>query len=289
MLMQLIVGALMNGSVFSVVGMGYSLIYKASGMMSLCQGDMLMFGAFLGLTLYEMLGLPFWLTVVLVAVSMFFLGVVIQSGVISSLLKKGTSYAYVILCTLSISMMLQNSAMLLWGTRLFKFPSVFNVKTIKMLGVGIAPEQLLVLGVSIVAMLSLHFFMKKTPFGTAMRAAALNDKAASAVGINVPLTKGVAWGISSALAGVIGCVLGPVYGVYTTMGVLIGQKGFAGAVTGGYGNMYGSMIGGMLFGFLEIFVAAYVTTNYKDFVSFGVLIIILIFMPTGILKEKVLE
>ena len=85
--------------------------------------------------------------------------------------------------------------------------------------------------------------MTKTKFGTAMRAAALDETAASAVGINVGVTKGVAWGIASGLAGAIGCLLGPVYGVYTTMGILIGQKGFAGAVSGGYGNMYGAIIG----------------------------------------------
>ncbi len=289
MIFQLLIGALMNGSVYSVVGMGYSLIYKASGMMSLCQGDMLMMGAFLGLTFYQILGLPFWLTVLLVSVCMFLLGMLVQSGLISPLLKMGTSYAYIILCTVAISMVLQNAAMLMWGTRLFRFPSVFSVRTIKVMGAGIAPEQILVLVVAVVAMLVLHFFMKNTRFGTAMRAAALDDKAASAVGINVPLTKGAAWGISAMLAGVIGCVLGPVYGVYTTMGVLVGQKAFAGAVTGGYGNMYGAMIGGMFFGFLEVFVSTAITTAYKDFISFGVLILILIFMPTGILKEQVLE
>lgn len=87
----------------------------------------------------------------------------------------------------------------------------------------------------------------------------------------------------------IGCLLGPVYGVYTTMGILIGQKGFAGAVSGGYGNMYGAIIGGMFFGFAETFISAYISTSYKDCISFGILIIILTFMPTGILKSKVLE
>lgn len=289
MIFQLLVGALLNGSVYSVVGMGYSMIYKASGMMSLCQGDMLMMGAFLGLTFYQMLALPFWLAVLMVSVCMFLLGILIQSGLISPLLKSGTSYAYIILCTVAISMVMQNGAMLLWGTRLFRFSNIFPVRTIRVAGAGIAPEQILVLSVAVVAMVVLHFFMKKTRFGTAMRAAALDDKAASAVGINVPLTKGVAWGISAMLAGVIGCVLGPVYGVYTTMGVLIGQKAFAGAVTGGYGNMYGAMIGGLFFGFLEVFVSTYLTTSYKDFISFGVLILILVFMPTGILKEQVLE
>ncbi len=184
---------------------------------------------------------------------------------------------------------MQNTALIAWGARMFQFPAVFDTSSIDIFGVGVAPENLLVLGAALVAMVALHFFMTKTKFGTAMRAAALDEVAASEVGINVTITKGAAFGIASGLAGAIGCLLGPVYGVYTTLGTLIGQKGFAGAVTGGYGNMYGAIIGGMFFGFAETFISAYVSTSYKDCISFGILIIILTFMPTGILKAKVLE
>ena len=122
-----------------------------------------------------------------------------------------------------------------------------------------------------------------------MRAAALSPKAASAMGINVPVTKGVVWGLSAGLAGVIGATLGPIYGVFTTLGALIGMKAFAGAVVGGYGNIYGAIIGGTFFGFLETFTSAFVTTTYKDLLSFGILIIVMTFMPTGLFKEQVLE
>lgn len=286
---RLIIGALMIGAVYSVVGIGYSVIYKASGLMSLCQGDMLMFGAFLGLLFNKTLGLSFPLTLLLVTVIMFFLGMAIQKFMVIPLLKKASGFASVILCTLALSYILQNTALLGWGARMYQFPAIFDFSSVNIFGVGVAPENLMVLGAAIIAMIALHLFMTKTKFGTAMRAAALDETAASAVGINVTITKGAAWGIASGLAGAIGCLLGPVYGVYTTMGALIGQKGFAGAVSGGYGNMYGAIIGGMFFGFVETFVSAYVTTSYKDCISFAILIIILTFMPTGILKSKVLE
>ena len=289
MIGRLIIGALMIGAVYSVVGIGYSVIYKASGLMSLCQGDMLMFGAFLGLLFYKTLGLPFPVALLITTVLMFLLGMGIQRFLVIPLLKKASGFASVILCTLALSYVLQNSALLGWGARMFRFPSIFEVSSVSVFGIGVAPENLLVLVAAILTMLVLHIFMTKTKFGTAMRAAALDETAASAVGINVGLTKGAAWGIASALAGAIGCLLGPVYGVYTTMGTLIGQKGFAGAVSGGYGNMYGAIIGGMFFGFAETFISAYVSTSYKDCISFGILIIILTFMPTGILKSKVLE
>lgn len=289
MIVRLIIGALMIGAVYSVVGIGYSVIYRASGLMSLCQGDMLMFGAFLGLFFNKSLGLPFPIALLFTTVLMFLLGMGIQKFLVIPLLKKASGFASVILCTLALSYVLQNTALIGWGSRMFQFPSIFKTNSINIFGIGVAPENALVLGAAILVMIILHLFMTKTKFGTAMRAAALDETAASAVGINVGVTKGVAWGIASGLAGAIGCLLGPVYGVYTTMGILIGQKGFAGAVSGGYGNMYGAIIGGMFFGFAETFISAYISTSYKDCISFGILIIILTFMPTGILKSKVLE
>lgn len=289
MIGRLLIGGLMIGAVYSVIGIGYSLIYKASGLMSMCQGDMLMFGAFLGLTFYKTLGLPFAVSFCLTAVLMFLLGMLIQRLLVVPLLKKASGFASVILCTLAVSYILQNSAMLGWGSRTFYFPSIFETSSVEIFGIGVAPENIMVLVVAAVIMVVLHFFMTRTKFGTAMRAAALDEKAASAVGINVSVTKGAAWGLAAALAGSIGCLVGPVYGVYITMGTLIGQKGFASAVSGGYGNIYGAMLGGMFFGFVETFVSAYITTSYKDCISFGILILILAFMPTGIMKAKVLE
>ncbi len=288
-IIRLIIGGLMIGCVYGVLGMGYSLVYKATGLMNLAQGDFLMIGAFIGLTFYQILGLPYAVAIILTFVVMFALGWIVQVGLITKLLKRGATFAYIILCTAAISMILQNGALVVWGAIPLYFPSIFDVTTVKILGVKVAPEQLVVLGLGVSMMFGLHIFLNKTRFGTAMRAAALNAKAASALGINVSVTRGVTWGLSAGLAGILGAALGPYYGVYTTLGALIGQKAFAGAVAGGYGNIYGAIIGGMFFGFLETFTAAYLTTIYKDCISFGVMILLLIFMPTGLFKEQVLE
>lgn len=289
MLLTLIIGALMLGGVYGLVGMGYGLIYKASGLMTLAQGDMLMIGSFLGLTFYKYLHFPFLVSLLLVMVIMFALGMFIERVLVTSLLARGAQTVYVILCTISISMLLQNGAMFAWGSNVMQFPSIFGVATINLFGIEIQPERLLALGVGFVCMIALHFFMQKSKFGTSMRAAAQDELAASALGINVPLTKGVAWGLASMLAGTVGVVVGPIYGVYTAMGALIGQKSFASAVVGGYGNMYGAIVGGMFFGFVETFVSAYVTSTYKDFISFAILIVVMVIMPTGLFKEQVME
>ncbi len=289
MLVKLIIGALMIGSVYGLVGLGYGLIYKASGLMTLAQGDMLMIGAFLGLTFYKYLQLPFLISLLLTMAIMFALGMFIERVLVTSLLAKGAQTVYIILCTISISMILQNTAMFTWGSNVMQFPSLFNKPTVNIFGYDIVPENLLALGVAMVCMLALHFFMTKSKFGTSMRAAAQDELAASALGINVPATKGASWGIASMLAGAIGVVVGPIFGVYMSMGGMIGQKSFAGAVVGGYGNMYGAIVGGLFFGFVETFISAYVTSTYKDFISFAILIVVMIFMPTGLFKEQVME
>jgi len=289
MIIRLIIGALIIGSVYGVVGIGYGLIYKASGLMSLAQGDMLMFGAFLGITFYKYLQLPFIIALLLTMIIMFLLGMFIERVMVTKLIEKGAQTVYIILCTISISMILQNASMLTWGSNVLQFPAIFNSSSIKIFGVSVAPENLLVLGVGIIIMVTLQLFLTKTKFGISMRAAAQDEVAASALGINVPLTKGTAWGIASMLAGAIGVVVGPVFGVYMSMGAMIGQKAFAGAVVGGYGNMFGAIIGGVFFGFLETFVSAYLTSNYKDFITFGILIVVMILMPKGIFNEEVME
>jgi branched-chain amino acid transport system permease protein len=289
MIVQLMIGALMIGSVYGLVGLGYGMIYKASGLMTLAQGDMLMIGAFLGLTFYKYLHLPFVLSLIFTMIIMFSLGLFIERVLVTTLLERGAQTVYIILCTISIAMLLQNIAMFAWGTNVKQFPPLFKKATVDILGYSVVPENLLALGVGIFCMLALHFFMTKSKFGTSMRAAAQDELAASSLGINVPLTKGASWGIASMLAGGIGVVVGPIFGVYLSMGALIGQKAFAGAVVGGYGNMYGAIVGGIFFGFIETLISAFITVTYKDFISFAVLIIVMIIMPTGLFKEQVMD
>lgn len=289
MLISVIVNSLVVGCVYGAIGVGYSIIYKASGILSLAQGDMLMIGAFMGLTFYKICGIPIILSLLMVIVFMFFFGMAIERYMVSPLLKKGSSLAYIMLLTLALAMLLQNAAMLIWGSIVQQFPGFFAVRSIKIAGVGVEPEKILVVGLGVVIMVVLQLFLNKAKFGTAMRAAALDEKAASAVGINVPVTKGVTWGIAAAIAGVIGCILGPIYGVIYTMGGKWGQKAFAGAVVGGYGNMYGAIVGGMILGVVETLVTAYISSTFKEFIAFAVLIVVLIVMPNGIFRAKILE
>jgi branched-chain amino acid transport system permease protein len=205
------------------------------------------------------------------------------------LLNKHAGDIYIVLATIALAIVLQNSAQHIWGAHNLNFPPIFGIESVDIFGSRIQPESFMALLVALLAMGVLHVFMTQMRFGTSMRAAAMNPLAARSMGINVGLTTGITWGMAAALAGVAGILLGPVQGVSITMGALIGTKSFAAAVIGGYGNMYGAVIGGLIIGFVETFGAAYITSDYKDFITFGILALCMIFMPRGILKGDVYD
>lgn len=291
MLVTLIIAGLCLGSIYGLIALGYSLIYKASGLMNMAMGDLLTFGAFVGVTFANVLGLPFFLSLILTMVIMFFVGIVIERGAIRIILNKtGHNATFVILATIGISYVLRNGEQFIWGTAQYRFPAIIEgVSGVKLAGKTIMIENIVCIAVTAICMVALHFFMNKTRFGTAMRAAALDPLAAKSCGINVSLTTGVTWGIASGVAAIGGILIGPMYGVYTMLGAGLGRKGFASAVSGGYGNMYGAMVGGFLVGIVETLIAGYVSSKYKDMFTYGMLLLFLFAKPTGLFNEKALQ
>ena len=194
MLIQLIITGLALGGVYSLISMGYSLIYKASGLMTFAQGDILTVGAFLGLTFYRFLKLPYIVALLLTMAVAFIIGFLLEKGVIRKLLNKNVNAIYIVLATIAVSYIFQNGAQAIWSSKVEYFPSVFSTDSVAVLGVNVQPESLLCIGASMICMILLHFFMTKTRIGTSMRAAAMDSMAAESCGINVSLNTGITWG-----------------------------------------------------------------------------------------------
>lgn len=283
---QLLVGGIAVGCIYALIGLGYSLIYSASALMSFVQGEIFMLGAYVAYTIYVSLHIPFVLAVLLAIGIMFLFGIVLQRGMISPLLKRGAQQIHIVLATIGLSIFLKNFAMIVWGSDVKNFPSALGENPISIANISISPQQIAIVLVTIACMVGLHLFMSRTKLGTSLRAAAQDPVAAGVVGINVPLTVGIAWALAAALSAVAGILLAPIYGVYPKMGAILSTKGFAAAVLGGYGNMYGAIIGGLIFGVVETMAAGYISSSFKDIISFGVLILVLFVMPHGILKVK---
>ena len=286
---MLLVSGLIIGSVYGLIALGYSLIYRASGLMSFVQGDMITLGAYLGITFYKVFGLPIYLSLLLTFLTAFAFGMALEKGVIRIMLNKNVLAIYVVLATIAVSYIIQNTAQAIYGSATQEFPQVFDKPTLRIFGVTSQTEAWACLLVSFILMMALHFFMTKTRFGTAMRGSAMDSLAAESLGINTSLSIGITWGLSAGIASIAGMLLGPMYGVYTTLGATIGRKGFAGAVMGGYGNMYGAMVGGLLLGLAETFVAGYWSGTYKNLIAYTLLILFLFIKPTGIFNERAIQ
>ncbi|MDR0583107.1 MAG: branched-chain amino acid ABC transporter permease [Treponema sp.] len=289
MFLPLLIGALMIGAIYGLMGLACSLIYRASALMSFAQGEFLMMGAFLGLILFRDNRVPYPITLLIVIVTMLLVGFLMERFIIRTILNKGGRAIQIVLATIGLSILLQNLAVIFFYSDAQMFPPILNVHYIDFGLVRIAPESIMGAGMAIVFMILLQFFMTKTKTGTSMRAAAQVPEAASVCGINVSFTKGLTWGISTMLTAMAGLMIGPVYGVQAGMGYTIGLKGFAAAVIGGYGNMLGAVIGGFLMGFIETMAAGYIRSDMKDFVSFSILIVFLLIKPTGIFNAKIIE
>ena len=289
MFKTLLINGLVIGGIYGLIALGYSLIYRASGLLSFAQGDLITLGAYLGLTFYSIIGLPFFVSFLLTFACAMLVGILLEKGVIRALLNKNVLPIYVVLATIAISYIIQNSTQALFGTTTLRFPQVFSASTLTIFAVTAQTEAYACLVISLILMFLLHLFMAKTKFGTAMRSAAMDPLAAESLGINTSLSTGITWGLAAAIASIGGMLIGPMYGVYTTLGSVIGRKGFAGAVIGGYGNMYGAMLGGIILGLVETFVAGYWTGTYKNLIAYVILILFLFVKPTGIFNEKAIH
>lgn len=286
MFIQILISGFVLGCVYGLIALGYSLIYKASGMMNFTQGDVLTLGAFLGYTFYSLLGLPYWLALILTVLVAFVFGLFMERFVIRKLMSKNVLIIYIVLATIAIQYILQNTIQAIWSTKMLNYPQVFPMSSVRFLGVSVQCESVFCIVMSFLSMIALQFFMKHTRFGTAMRASAMNTKAAQACGINTSLSTGITWGIAAGLAALAGILLGPIYGVFIMLGATIGRKGFAGAIMGGYGNFVGAIVGGILLGLVETFTASYISSTYKDMIAYAILLLFLFIKPTGLFNER---
>jgi branched-chain amino acid transport system permease protein len=285
----LIVNSLMIGAIYALIALSFSLIYQATNLLSFVHGELLMLGAFFGYTFFSIIKLPFLVAFLLSMILMLFIGMLIEKFIIRNILKKEVSTIFIVIATIALSIILQNAAMLLWGTEIFRFPPITSIEYIELFDVKVVPSSLIAFIISIFCMVLLAFFMNKTKLGTAMRACAQDKLAASAMGINVNMIIGVVWGISAILAGTAGILISPRIGVNSTMGYNIALRGFACAIIGGYGNMYGAILGAFMLSATETLIAVYITSVYKDFLTFFILIVVLAIKPTGIFNAKVYD
>ena len=278
------------GSVYAIIALGYTMVYGIAKMLNFAHGDVIMVGAFAAFTVISTMGGNPIVGILVAVVVCTVLGVVIERVAYRPL--RGASPLAVLITAIDVSYLLQNVALLIFGSNSRQFTSVIDIPPLKLAGgqLSISSVTIVTIISSIVIMAVLTAFINKTKMGQAMLAVSEDRGAATLMGIDVNRTIAVTFAIGSALAAIAGVLLCSAYPSLTPYtGSMPGIKAFVAAVFGGIGSIPGAMIGGIILGIIENLSKAYISSQLADAIVFSVLIIVLLVRPTGILGKKIQE
>jgi branched-chain amino acid transport system permease protein len=275
---QLVVSGLTIGCVYSLVGLGFALTLTATELVNFAQGEMVMLGAFIGLTLLTLGGgaLPYALVFLLATLVTGVFGVLLERGVLRPILVRKAPLLNLLIATLGLSIALQALAIILWGREPIAYPQLFSSAPVVVLGLRMQALNLWILGLGLAAMAALHWFFSRTLTGIAWRAASLDPATAALYGVSRSRNVALTFGISGALGGAAGVLIAPLFFASFGLGHAIIVKAFAAAALGGFG-IVGTMLGGLALGVIETLSAGFLPSEYKNIVTYAILIAILMF------------
>ena len=277
------------GSIYAIIALGYTMVYGIAKMLNFAHGDVIMVGGYVSFCAMMYLGFPAPLAVLLAMIVCTTLGITIERLAYKPL-RSATSLA-VLITAIGMSYFLQNAALIIWGANPKAYPNMFkDIEAIEFAGARVSPVALVAIVANVIIMIALTLFTSRTKVGKAMRAVSEDKGAATLMGINVNFTISLTFAIGSGLAAIAGVLLCTAYPtLMPTTGSMPGIKAFTAAVFGGIGSIPGAMIGGILLGVIEILARAYISSELADAIVFGVLIVVLIFRPTGLLGKQIHE
>ena len=290
-LIQTLISGLSLGSIYALIALGYTMVYGIAKMLNFAHGDVIMVGAYSGIVAVAQLGLSPWVTVIVSTVVCAVLGVVIEFCAYKPL--RQAAPLSVLITAIGVSYLLQNAALLLFGSQQMAYPTLVKLGSFSVVSVGgvqVDGITVLTLAVTAVLMAALTLFIDKTKLGKAMRAVSEDKDAATLMGISVDRTITLTFAIGSALAAFASMFYGMTY-VYIkpTTGAMPGIKAFTAAVFGGIGSIPGAMLGGILLGLIEQMSKTYISTLWADAIVFAVLVVVLVVKPTGLLGKPMQE
>jgi branched-chain amino acid transport system permease protein len=275
-----IISGLGLGSMYGLIALGFHVTYVVSNTVNFAQGSAMMLGAVLGYTFHVRLGwpLPFAAGMALTLCAVF--GLIVERALVRPFVERGSN-AW-LMATVAAGIVLDNAMLFTFGKEPRSFPSVLADKPIQIFGAGVYPLQLIIPVVGIAIAVVLHLGLNHTRRGKSLLAVVQNPDAARLMGINVKSVVAVSFAISTALAGLAGLLIAPLFNVNSDMGTLFGIKAFAVAILGGMGSASGVVLAGLAYGLIEAMVTAYLGSVYTQIVVFTIVILALAVMPNGL-------
>ena len=287
--LQFLISGISLGSIYALIALGYTMVYGIAKMLNFAHGDVIMIGAYVAYVSISTLNLSPFFAALIAVVTCTLLGILIERVAYKPL--RNSSPLTVLITAIGVSYLLQNIALLIFGSKAVNFTSVVSLPAFEIVpGLTVTGETAVTIAVSVVIMAALMIFINHTKAGQAMLAVSEDRGAAQLMGVNVNGTISLTFAIGSALAAIAAvllCSSYPVLSPYT--GAMPGIKAFVAAVFGGIGSIPGAMIGGILLGVIENLSKAYISSQMSDAIVFLILIIVLLVKPTGILGKKINE
>jgi branched-chain amino acid transport system permease protein len=280
-LIQFIFAGLTAGAIYALVALGFGVVHNTMGIVNFTQVDFVSLG---GMLLYSALfaaGLPVPLALLAAVAGVMVAALLVE--VLGVRPSRSESHLVLIFLTIGLSIILRGLMKLVWGKNRMAVPPLSGEAPVTLLGATILPQALWILALTTLGILGLVLFFRRTNLGLAMRAVAANETAAAVVGLSVWRVKAASFALAGALGGLAGALVTPITTLSYDVGVLLGLKGFAAAILGGFGSFPGAILGGLTLGLLESLAAAYISSAYKDVLAFVVLLGVLFIRPKGLL------
>jgi branched-chain amino acid transport system permease protein len=283
-LLQQAINALTLGSLYALIAIGLAITFSILDVINFAQGSLVMWGAYLGVVFAVGLGLGLWAPMLGSMLLVGLLGMALERTTLQPLRVRDAPPIAALLATLGAATILDHLILIVFGPDTRAFPSPFPVRMVEVAGAQISTLELTITGIALLLLVGLQAMLRRTRLGLAMRAIAQDGRVAGLMGIDTNRVVALAFGVGAGVGGVGGVLTGIYYNsVDISMGYSAGLKGFSAMVIGGMGSLPGAILGGFLLGTAETAATAVFWSGYRDIVAFGLLILVLIVRPSGLL------
>jgi len=276
---QLVLSGISQGSIYALVALGMTVVYRATGVVNFAHGEFFMMGAFVLYVLVQLAGLPFYAAAPLAVILMFLCGKAVERALVRPIAL--APHIIIAMMTVAVSYLLRGVARVFWGREVLPMPQVFDLPPLQLGEVILTAQDLVIVAVTLALMAGFFLVFHRSRFGRIAQAASANPRGAALIGIDVDAISGNMWGIAAALGAVAGILVAPITLLYPDMGGQVLIRAFAAMTLGGFGNLGGAIAGSLTVGVLEQLAGTYVSTAMIDIFAFIVIIVALILRPNG--------